>query len=138
MEGDNRMKLETLDLQILLQYSHKHGYLDVRAGFVGKEFEGAVDKVIRRGNTTVGLRKDGHPVYMRIRGAEKMGGVFAEAASLAASRSREQDSPSLKTRMGTECLSLMRELVNAHNKKRLAEELSPQNVRFEYQAALSQ
>jgi len=131
------MKLETLDLQILLQYSHKHGYLDVRAGFVGKEFTGAVDKVIRRGNITIGLRKDGNPVYMRIRGAEKMGDVFAEAASLAASRSPEQNEPSLQAKIGAKCLSIMRELVIAHKKKLLAEELSPQNVRFEYQAALT-
>lgn len=106
-------------------------HLYVRAGFVGDEFTGSVENVARRGNITVGLRRDGHPVYVRIRGAETTSDAFAECAQRL--ESRKPLTASLEKKINAECLAMMKDLAAAYSAKVLRESLK--NVRYEFAAA---
>lgn len=57
------------DFNVVLQYNVKMDYLDIWAGYSNSGFDGAVEKVVRRDNVTVGLRRDGCAIYVLIRNA---------------------------------------------------------------------
>jgi hypothetical protein len=125
------MQEVSMQFQVLFHYDHRDKSLDVRAGFLGSEFEGSVKKVIRKGQLTAGLREDGAPVYVRIREAQKLGEKFYDAA-VALSASNE---PNKKTRdfIAKKCLTIMREMVTAYQKKNLDHVLNPKQIDFTFQ-----
>lgn len=102
--------------------------LYVRAGFVGEDFTGSVVNVAKRGDVTVGLRKDGHPVYVRIRGAEAVSATFAECAQRL--ENKKPLTATLQKKISAECVTMMSELASAYNAKILSESLK--NLKYEF------
>ena len=125
------------EMRVLLEYNHRQNYLDVRTGFLDKEFDGTVAKVIRKAEDnveiTVGLREDDFPVYVRIRDAQQYDEQFSEAARL---RSRGiQPSPEILQHIGTTCIELMRDVALAYRRKKIKAET--EKAQFTYQDAVA-
>jgi hypothetical protein len=123
-------------LKVTYDYDFDRQYLDIRAGFAGAEFDDSVETVVRRDNVTVGLRIDGHPVYVRIRGAENYNAVFEAVAK--AARAKRALPENLKVKLNSECLTIMKEMAHEFQKQRLEkldEALSADNVKYTVQCA---
>lgn len=120
-----------MKLQVHVAFCHLDKTLEVRAGFIGREFEGTVTKVVRRGNITLGLCSDNRPAYIRIREAQNLDGRFADLA--VAIGLRRAASARDMAHVAKKCLNLMRDMTERYIGKLIKEQfdMKPEDAKVE-------
>ena len=116
---------------VVMERYGRERFIDVYAGFDGPRTTGSVQKVIRRGSATVGLKSDGSPVYVLIRNAEKVDATFHKAAE-AIFAGREPNA-SIRKHVLAYCREKMRELCLAYQAKQLEKALKTDSVTFAFE-----
>ena len=115
------MENKPLELNVLT-CNRKGCFTDIRASFVGPEFEGSVVKVIRDGDITVGIRADESPAYIYIKNIDKLDQAFHDFSIMV--ESRIVPDPKLLNRIAFKCLEKMQALMLKYYKKKIQNQYS--------------